>query len=99
MLFRSEAGLFNEAEEAGVPIQINRVGSMMTVFFSETPVTDFDSAAASDTERFGAFWRGMLKHGVYLPPSAFEAWFVSAAHSNIETERTLRAAGEAFKTL
>ncbi|MDP8245033.1 MAG: glutamate-1-semialdehyde 2,1-aminomutase [Candidatus Hinthialibacter antarcticus] len=94
-----EAGLFNEAEEAGVPIQINRVGSMMTVFFSETPVTDFDSAAASDTERFGAFWRGMLKHGVYLPPSAFEAWFVSAAHSNIETERTLRAAGEAFKTL
>ncbi|MBZ0257404.1 glutamate-1-semialdehyde 2,1-aminomutase [bacterium] len=94
-----EAGLFSEAEEAGVPIQINRVGSMMTVFFSESPVTDFASAAASDTDRFAAFWRGMLKQGVYLPPSAFEAWFVSAAHSNIEIERTLRAASEAFKSL
>ncbi len=94
-----EEGLRREANEAGVAIQINRVGSMLTVFFSETPVTDFAGAAASETERFAKFWRGMLEQNVYLPPSAFEAWFVSAAHSNIEIERTLRAAGEAFKKL
>lgn len=94
-----EDGIRREAEEASVTITINRAGSMMTVFFCEHEVNDFDGAASSDTERFAAFWREMLKRNIYLPPSAFEAWFISAAHSNIEIDRTIHAAGEAFRAL
>lgn len=92
-----EEGLRGEANSAGVAIQINRIGSMLTVFFSEKPINHFDDANASDLNRFSIFWRAMLKEGVYLPPSAFEAWFISTAHSNIEIERTLRAAYGAFR--
>jgi len=92
-------GILEEANSAGIPAQINRAGSMFTLFFSETPVKDFSSAAASNIERFAAFWRKMLEHGVYLPPSAFEACFVSIAHANREIEKTIRAAGAAFKSL
>ncbi|MEW6237131.1 MAG: glutamate-1-semialdehyde 2,1-aminomutase [Candidatus Omnitrophota bacterium] len=92
-------GIQEEANSAGIPAQINRAGSMFTLFFSEAPVTDFASAAASNTDRFAAFWRKMLEQGVYLPPSAFEAWFVSIAHANREIEKTIRAAGAAFKSL
>jgi glutamate-1-semialdehyde 2,1-aminomutase len=70
---------------------------MMTVFFSERPVQNFIDASESDTKKYAAFWQGMLAEGVYLPPSAFESWFLSTAHTNIEIERTLRAAHNAFK--
>ncbi|MBI1388499.1 MAG: glutamate-1-semialdehyde 2,1-aminomutase [bacterium] len=92
-----EEGLRKEAASAGAAISINRVGSMLTVFFGEGEVTDFASACESDSERFAAFWRAMLKEGVYLPPSQFEAWFVSASHTNFEIEKTLRAAHNAFR--
>ncbi len=92
-------GLYKEAESAGIPVQINHVGSMMTLFFTDSSVTDFASAAASDTKRYGLFWQKMLEQGIYLPPSAFEAWFLSTAHANREIERTVRAAGNAFKSL
>jgi glutamate-1-semialdehyde 2,1-aminomutase len=61
----------------------------MTVFFTDTEVTDMDSASATDREAFGAFFHGMIDNGVYLPPSQFEAWFVSTAHSEADIAETL----------
>ena len=77
-------------------ITVNRVGSMFTFFFTDQPVTDYESAKRSDTARFGRFFRAMLERGVYLAPSQFEAAFVSAAHSQEDIQRTIEAAGEAF---
>lgn len=92
-------GLTKAAGEAGVPIQVNSVGSMMTVFFTDKPVADFASASACDCERFAAFWRSMLDQGIYLPPSQFETFFLSIAHSNRDIEKTINAAANAFKAL
>src|SRR5699024_9133693 len=72
-----ELGLQTAANDAGIAVTINRVGSMMTGFFQESQVTNFDSAARSNTDQFGAFQQGMLRRGVYLAPSQFEATFVS----------------------
>jgi glutamate-1-semialdehyde 2,1-aminomutase len=85
---------------AGVPagVTVNRVGSMFTVFFTEGPVTDWESARRSDTARFGRFFRAMLDRGIYLAPSQFEAAFVSAAHSEADIARTVSAAREAFES-
>jgi len=77
-------------------ITVNRVGSMFTFFFTEGPVTDYESAKRSDTARFGRFFHAMLERGVYLPPSQFEAVFVSAAHSEEDIRCTIDAAREAF---
>ncbi|MFH2055112.1 MAG: glutamate-1-semialdehyde 2,1-aminomutase, partial [bacterium] len=74
-----------------VPAQINRVESLFTIFFSEHPVTDFEQAKACDMQRYAEFFRAMLKSGVFLPPSGFEAWFVSAAHSDEQIEQTVTA--------
>jgi glutamate-1-semialdehyde 2,1-aminomutase len=79
-------------------ITINRVGSMFTFFFSDGPVTDWDSAKRSDTARFAKFFHFMLEHGVYLAPSQFEAGFVSAAHSEEDIRLTAEAAREFFNT-
>jgi glutamate-1-semialdehyde 2,1-aminomutase len=84
------------AKEAGVAICSNRVGSMFTWFFAPGPVTDWESAAKSDTQAFGAFFRSMLDSGVYLPPSQFEAAFVSAAHTETDIQQTIAAAKQAF---
>jgi glutamate-1-semialdehyde 2,1-aminomutase len=89
-------GLARTAQEAGVEVTVNRVGSMVTVFFCGGPVTDFASARTSDTERFARFFHAMLERGVALPPAQFEAAFVSLAHGPEEIEATLKAAGEAF---
>ncbi|MBI2931155.1 MAG: glutamate-1-semialdehyde 2,1-aminomutase [Planctomycetes bacterium] len=75
--------------------RVNRFGSLLTLFFTDGAVTDWDSAAGCDTKAFGRFFRGMLERGVYLPPSQFEAWFVSAAHTERDVEETIRAAREA----
>jgi glutamate-1-semialdehyde 2,1-aminomutase len=80
------------AREAVVALTTNRVGSMFTWFFTGEPVTNFRSAATSDTEAFGRFHRRMLEAGVWLPPSQFEAAFVSAAHGPEEVELVLEAA-------
>ena len=90
-------GLAGAAKEAGVPVQLNRVGSMLTVFFSENPVFDAASARACDTGRFGRFFHAMLDAGVYLPPSQFEAAFVSLAHSEEDVEATVEASRAAFR--
>jgi glutamate-1-semialdehyde 2,1-aminomutase len=74
-------GLREAAKRAGVPVQVNRVGSMLTVFFSDKPVVNYQTAALSDTRAYARFFHGMLERGVYLPPSQFEAVFVSAAHT------------------
>ena len=76
---------------------VNRVGSMITVFFCAGPVVDYASAKASDTRRFGRFFHAMLERGVYLPPAQFEAAFVSLAHGDAEIDLTVRAASEAFR--
>jgi glutamate-1-semialdehyde 2,1-aminomutase len=84
------------ARDADVSLTYNRVGSMFTWFFQEGPVTDWDSAAKSDTKAFGKFHRAMLEAGVYLPPSQFEAAFFSAAHTEDDVQQTVAAAREAF---
>jgi len=81
--------------DAGVPVRINRVGSMLTPFFALAPVTDYASATASDTARYGSFARALLAGGVYPPPSQFEAWFVSSAHSDEDLARTTAALAHA----
>jgi glutamate-1-semialdehyde 2,1-aminomutase len=93
------AGLAAQAGAAGVPLTLSRVGSMFTAFFTGTPVTDFASAKKSDTAAFGKFFRALLENGVYLPPSQFEAGFVSTAHSEEDIAETIRASAPAFAAL
>ncbi|MDH5676402.1 MAG: glutamate-1-semialdehyde 2,1-aminomutase [Myxococcales bacterium] len=87
------------AARASLPLQVQRVGSMLTPYFRSEPVTRFEHAAAADAERFARFHRGMLEHGVYWPCSQFEAGFVSAAHDAEMLERTRGAADAVFGTL
>jgi glutamate-1-semialdehyde 2,1-aminomutase len=91
------AGLADAARAASVPLQINAFGSMLTPFFTDVPVRDYESALTSDTDAYGAFFRAMLAAGIYLPPSQFEAWFVSAAHTERDIKRTVDAARQALK--
>jgi glutamate-1-semialdehyde 2,1-aminomutase len=89
-------GVAAAAKDAGVAMTYNRVGSMFTWFFTPGLVTDWDSASKCDTEAFGRFFRSMLDAGVYLPPSQFEAAFMSAAHTAEDVEQTIAAARRAF---
>jgi glutamate-1-semialdehyde 2,1-aminomutase len=89
-------GLHQAATAAGVPHQVQRVGSMLTLFFTDRPVTDYDTAKTSDTAKFARFFWGMMDRGVYLPCSQFEAAFVSAAHTEADIDRTVAAAREAL---
>jgi glutamate-1-semialdehyde 2,1-aminomutase len=91
------AGLADAAREAGVPLQVNAFGSLVTPFFTSTPVRDYDSALVADTDAYAAFFRGMLARGVYPPPSQFEAWFLSAAHTDAHVRRTITAARGAMR--
>lgn len=92
-------GIAAAAKELGVSICYNRVGSMFTWFFTAGPVTDWVSAAKSDTDAFGRFFRGMLDNGIYLPPSQFEAAFLSAAHTEEDIRQTIAAAKQAFEAV
>ncbi|HEX4823084.1 MAG TPA: glutamate-1-semialdehyde 2,1-aminomutase [Candidatus Polarisedimenticolaceae bacterium] len=96
---RLHAGLASAARDAGVPSVVNRVGSMLTGFFTSKPVTDFTTATASDTKRYARFFHAMLDRGVYLAPSQFEAAFVSIAHDDALVDKTVAAAREAMKEL
>jgi glutamate-1-semialdehyde 2,1-aminomutase len=93
---RLERGLLDAAKKANVAIRINRAGSMFTVFFTDREVFDFDSAKTSDTARFNRFFHSMLDQGIYMPPSQFEAAFISAAHTDADIDRTIVAAEKAF---
>ena len=90
------AGVAAAAKDAGVTMCHNRVGSMFTWFFTAGPVTDWTSAAKCDTEAFGRFFRAMIENGIYLPPSQFEAAFMGAAHTELDVDRTIAAAKQAF---
>ena len=83
----------------GSSMETNQAGSMVTWFFTDAPVTDFATAAASDTEAFGRFHRAMLDQGVWLPPSQFEAAFLSTAHTDADIEFTVEAARKAFASM
>jgi glutamate-1-semialdehyde 2,1-aminomutase len=96
---RLATGLRAAAGDAGVPVEVCHTTGLLTVFFSDEPVRDYDDARACDTERYATFCRAMLERGVYLPPSQFEAWFPSLAHTGAHVERTLEAAAEAFGAL
>jgi glutamate-1-semialdehyde 2,1-aminomutase len=94
-----EDGLREAAHAAEVPVQVNRVGPMLTLFFVDDAVNDYSSAKRSDTERYGRFHAAMLERGVYLPPSQFEAWMLSLAHLQRDVEKTLNAATAGFQAL
>ena len=92
-------GVAQEAAKAGIALTTNRVGSMGTWFFNSGPVTNYAQAAQSDTAAFGRFHRAMMERGIWLPPSQFEAAFVSTAHGEEETAATIAAARTAFQTV
>ncbi len=94
-----EEGLLRAVRDSGITACVNRVGSMFTLFLGVDSVTDFESAQAGDTEAYGRFFQGMLKRGIYLAPSAFEAAFISLAHSPDDLEMTVRAAAETLREL
>jgi glutamate-1-semialdehyde 2,1-aminomutase len=92
-------GITAAARDAGIAVETNRAGSMVTWFFTGVPVTDFATAAASDTEAFGRFHRAMLDEGVWLPPSQFEAAFLSTALTSADIDFTVEAARKAFASV
>jgi len=96
---RLASGLAEAARRAGVPLTVNRVGSMLTGFFTGEPVVDLVSAKRSDTARYGRFFHGMLERGVFLAASQFEAAFVSLAHTEEDLDSAARAAAETLQTL
>ncbi len=92
-------GLLSIAKINGLKLTLNKVGSMFTLFFTGKTVTDYDSALTCNQEAFAQYFQGMLAEGIYLPPSQFEANFVSLAHTDEDIDRTLKAAEKVFKNL
>ncbi|MDI6764517.1 MAG: glutamate-1-semialdehyde 2,1-aminomutase [Thermodesulfobacteriota bacterium] len=91
--------IFESAEEQGIPVSINRATGMFTLFFTGGPVRDYFSAKMSDTKRFAKFFIEMLDQGIYLPPSQYEAWFISLAHTQKDLDKTIEACDTAFKKI
>jgi glutamate-1-semialdehyde 2,1-aminomutase len=94
---RLAGGLADAARDAGVALQVNAFGSILTPFFTGRPVRDFASATSADTDRYAMFFRGMIRRGIYPPPSQFEAWFLSAAHRVKDVDATIAAARAAMR--
>ena len=94
-----ETGIRDALAEMGFDYTTNRCGSMFTLFFSDEPVTDFSSAKKSDTAKFAKYFNQMLEHGIYLPPSQFEACFVSAAHDTGDLDKTIEACRRALENI
>jgi glutamate-1-semialdehyde 2,1-aminomutase len=96
---RLAAGFAEAARDAGIALQVNASGSIVTPFFTDRQVRDYASATSANTDQYARFFRGMLTRGVYPPPSQFEAWFLSAAHTVKDVEKTIKAARGAMKEL
>jgi glutamate-1-semialdehyde 2,1-aminomutase len=94
-----EKGIIEAASKAGVDIQLPRIGSMFTIFFTKDPVTDYETAAKADTKSYAKFFHQILSQGIYFPPSQFEAAFVSVAHTHRVIQSTISAAEKAFTSL
>jgi len=92
-------GISKSAEEKGISLSINHATGMFTLFFTEKPVRDYRTAKMSDTKRFAQFFIEMMNQGIYLPPSQFEAWFLSLAHSQKDLDKTIEACDTAFKKI
>ncbi|MGQ9508998.1 MAG: glutamate-1-semialdehyde 2,1-aminomutase [Thermodesulfobacteriota bacterium] len=92
-------GILQCAEDRGISVTVNQVPGMLTLFFTEGPVKDYSTAKMSDTKRFAQFFNEMLNQGIYLPPSQFEAWFLSLAHSQKDLDQTLEACEMAFRRI
>jgi glutamate-1-semialdehyde 2,1-aminomutase len=85
--------------KAGVPVTINRAESLFSLFFGEQAVTSYAQARTADHARYARFFHAMLDEGIYLPPSGYEAWFLSAAHARDDIDRTLEAAERAARAI
>jgi glutamate-1-semialdehyde 2,1-aminomutase len=96
---RLAGGFADAARDAGVALQVNGFGSLVTPFFTSQPVRDLQSALTSDTTRYAAFFKGMLARGIYPPPSQFEAWFISGAHTERDIDQTIAAARAALRQI
>jgi glutamate-1-semialdehyde 2,1-aminomutase len=94
---RLAAGFADAARDAGIALQVNAVGSVVTPFFTDRRVADYASATSADTRRYAKFFRAMMVRGIYPPPSQFEAWFLSAAHTRRDVDKTIAAARESMK--
>jgi glutamate-1-semialdehyde 2,1-aminomutase len=94
---RLAVGLADAARDAGVALQVNAFGSVLTPFFTNRPVSDYRSATSANTVQYAAFFRGMITRGVYPPPSQFEGWFLSAAHTARDVDKTVAAARPAMR--
>jgi glutamate-1-semialdehyde 2,1-aminomutase len=94
-----EAGLSDAAKEAGIDVTINRVGSIMSCFFTDKKVQNFADVQSTDIKRFKKFFSSMLEQGIYLAPSAYEAMFISLAHSKSDIEKTIEAAKISFQKI
>ncbi len=94
---RLAAGLADAARDAGVALQVNAIGSVLTPFFTDRPVRDYKSATSADTAQYARFFRGLITRGVYPPPSQFEAWFLSSAHTQKDVDKTIAAARAAMR--
>jgi glutamate-1-semialdehyde 2,1-aminomutase len=92
-------GLADAARDAGVAMQVNGFGSMLTPFFTATPARDYQSALAADAQMYARFFHGMLQRGIYPPPSQYEAWFLSGAHSERDVQSTIKAARATLKSM
>lgn len=96
---RLSEGLAENARKLGIPHTLNRVGSMVCLFFTDTPVVNYDTAKTADLDKFSAYFRYLLEEGVMIPPSQFEGMFVSLAHTEEDIERTIDASYKAMKRL
>ena len=94
-----ERELAKAAKKAGISTRFYRAGSMFCTYFTDTEVVDFKTAKTSDTAKFSKFFTAMIKRGIYIAPSQFEAGFISLAHSAVDIEKTVRAAYESFREI
>jgi glutamate-1-semialdehyde 2,1-aminomutase len=92
-------GISKLTHERGIPVCVNHTTGMLTVFFTGGPVRDYQTAKTSDTKRFAQFFIEMMNSGIYLPPSQYEAWFISLAHTQKDLDQTLKACEDAFKKI
>ncbi|MBD1224765.1 glutamate-1-semialdehyde 2,1-aminomutase [Virgibacillus halodenitrificans] len=94
-----EAGILHQAEKHGIPVSVNRLCGALTLYFGDQKITNYDQAEASDGEAFAKFFKLMLKQGINLAPSKFEAWFLTIAHTETDIEQTIDAVDKAFAAM